>query len=91
MDFIIGLSIGVAITILTDVYIIRRANTTLRTLHHECGMAAEAIKYSEHSACRRLKSAMSYAGKRHSGLRFVEQYTLKVIADDHEHHDCSIS
>ena len=78
MDFMIGLSIGIAVMMLIAGRIIHRANRTLRTLHHECGMAAEKTKYSDFVASERLKSVMSYAEKRHGGLRFKEQYFMRT-------------
>ncbi len=78
MNFTLGLSVGIAITILNAGYIIHRTNRTLRTLHHECGMAAEGIKYDDHITFNRLKSVMSYAEKRHGGLRFKEQYFMRT-------------
>ncbi len=78
MDFMIGLSIGITVMMLIAGRIIHRANRTLRTLHHECGMAAEKTKYSDFVASERLKTAMSYAEGRHSGLKFTEQYSMRV-------------
>jgi len=76
MDFAIGLSVGITVTMVIAGRIIHRANATLRRLHHECGMAAEGIKYSDYLTFEHLKGAMSYAEKRHGGLRFVEKYIL---------------
>lgn len=80
MNFTIGLSIGVTIMMLIAGRIIHRANTTLRTLHHQCGMAAEQIKYADCEGFQRLKSVMYYAEKRHGGLRlrFKEQYFMRT-------------
>jgi len=76
MDLTIGLSVGIIVMMAIAGHIIHRANTTLRTMYHECGMAAEQIKYADCEGFQRLKSVMSYAEKRHGGLKFVEQYVL---------------
>ena len=76
MNFTIGLSVGIIVMILIAGRIIHRANVTIRTLHHQCGMAAEQVKYADCEGFQRLIKAMSYAENRHGGLRFVEQYVL---------------
>ncbi len=77
-EFSIGLSICIVLMLIVASQITHRANVTIRKLYQECGMAAEACKYSSspRNAYRRLIHVMNYAKNRHSGLKFIEQYEM---------------